>query len=467
VLLFGFLQCITGHLSCNRSDAFSRLKQGLSAITAVALLGLILCPSAHGVPLSVDDFSFAPDELGLGSSGATIQQLGTNHFKVVLGSAPTHPDWDNMLNVTIEEHALGNPLQLDVYFYGGNKYRYNTRRGSWSYDGVNWKQFPAFYDSGNSSVGASIYFPAFTQDKVYLGHQVPMSYENVNDLMQQWSEHPDAQLNVVGQSIEGHNIYRLQVTDAASPYARSERWHHYMINLHPGEHNSQWRMAGMVDWLLGPEGATARENAIYDFVLMASPDSPSHGWYRVNAEGYDMNRSYLVSGADPDSQAHEAYLLQSELEQMMVSSEPLTTVWGLHTDQYDIIEEIARGPEFDNTVGPWTDFRDLIETYDEPHHMFGPVRAVSGDVHPTWWDKGPYQQFGITSVLVEGGGNVINKEEALDVGMILMRSIAEFYGTPPEAEAGVPEPGFLSVLITGVFMLAAVGRHQRAFRVST
>src|SRR5690625_5288203 len=129
-----------------------------------------------------------------------------------------------------------------------------------------------------------------------------------------WSEHPDVTLHTIGESINGRSLYRLEITGSDSPLPESERWVHYFANQHPGEHNSQWRMAGMVDWILSDEGARFREQNIAHFVFYMSPDAPSRGWYRTNQEGVDMNRSYRAEGADKDEQTHEAYFWQQDLE---------------------------------------------------------------------------------------------------------------------------------------------------------
>jgi hypothetical protein len=40
-----------------------------------------------------------------------------------------------------------------------------------------------------------------------------------------------------------------------------------------------------VDWLLSEQGDDARRRSICHFVPITSPDGPSNGWYRVNAQG--------------------------------------------------------------------------------------------------------------------------------------------------------------------------------------
>jgi len=87
-------------------------------------------------------------------------------------------------------------------------------------------------------------------------------------------------------------------------------------------------MIGKMNWLLSEEGKSLRERSICHFVLMMSPDAPHNGWYRVNAQGVDMNRSYSPGGSDSINQAHEAYIFQSDLEEIMASESPVTTLWG-------------------------------------------------------------------------------------------------------------------------------------------
>ena len=68
------------------------------------------------IPLKIEDFDF---DGRWGSQGATIEQVGHNHFKIMLSHAPEHTDWANMVQFTITSNARGNDLRLDVDFLGG------------------------------------------------------------------------------------------------------------------------------------------------------------------------------------------------------------------------------------------------------------------------------------------------------------------------------------------------------------
>jgi hypothetical protein len=280
-------------------------------------------------PLSTTDFAF---DGPLGSHGARIEGVARNHFRVRLGAAPNQPGWPNKLNLRILRHARGNGLRLDVVFPDGKDYAFNEYHQSFSYDGVHWH--PVAWAQGYlaSPLADTLTFPPLLGDQVWIGTQTPMSWDvDALGLITRWKAHPDLSVQTVGRTLGGRDMLRLTITSNSSPHPRPRRWVHYFANQHPGEHNSQWRLAGLVDWLLSDAGADVRQRQIVHVVLMMSPDAPANGWYRVNQQGVDMNRSYKPKGADAATQAHEAYLWQRDLEQLMASDAPVTTIWAIHT----------------------------------------------------------------------------------------------------------------------------------------
>lgn len=383
----------------------------------------ILLLSCGAQELTEDDFSF---EGPLGSEGTTIEKLGTNYFKVTLGHAPAHPNWPNKLNFQILRHAKGNSLRLVVT--GPTHYAFNEYFQSWSYDGEHWQ--PIQWENGyqNSPKLDSLVFPTFTHDQVYCGTQVPLSFQKIETMIKQWESSPYVKVHVIGQSLEGRNLYQIEITDPKSPHPRDERWVHYFANQHPGEHNSQWRIVGMIRWLLSDEAAGFRQRNICYFIPIMSPDAPSHGWYRVNKDGVDMNRSYRPEGANRGAQTHEAFVWQKNLEQIMSSEAPVTTVWAMHTWQGQVEPMLRPGPEIGTQVDKWTRLRSIIRSYD-PDTLIKDLTVQEGE--PSYgavsWSAGPHAQFGVSSVLCEGGGGIYTKQENLHTGEILIRSIAEYY----------------------------------------
>ncbi|MEX2402785.1 MAG: M14 family zinc carboxypeptidase [Balneolales bacterium] len=381
-------------------------------------------------PLSVEDFRF---DGPLGSGGAQIARVDTNHFRVTLDHAPHQPGWPNKLNFEILQNAKGNDLKLEVEFDGGAGMSFNEYAQSWSYDGKEWE--PVHWEMGfrESPQYDVLSFPVFEEDQVYVGTQVPLSFETAESMQEQWAENPNVTLHTIGESIQGRPLYRLEISDTESEVAEENRWGHYFANQHPGEHNSQWRMAGMVDWILSEEGAEYRQNNVSHFIFYMSPDASTHGWYRVNEDGVDMNRSYRAEGSSREEQTHEAYMWQKDLEELMASEVPVTSIWAMHTWQ-GIVEPLLRtGPEMGSTLGPWTEFRDAI-TQNDPDTLIKTLVA-RGELEgygAVSWSDGPHEQFGITAILCEGGGSFYTKEENITSGEILIKSIADYYSENKE-----------------------------------
>ncbi len=420
-----------------------------SSLALLSAISVVVPGSLAGVAaeLSVEDFKF---DGPLGCQGATIEKLGLNHFKITVGHAPEHPDWPNMAQFQIVRNAKGNAPTIEVQSVGAKQYLIHHYSYSWSYDGRDWQ--PLHWKSKPSSDEGTFQFPVFEQDTVFVGHQVPMSYEDVTALLDDWKKHPAVKVHVVGQSLGGRNLYRMEINDPQSPYPPAERWVHYFANQHPGEHNSQWRMVGAIQWLLSDEGADARRRSVCHFVLLMSPDAPSCGWYRVNVQGIDMNRSYSSGGSNPE-QGHEPCLWQKDLESLMASDCPVSSVWSMHTWPGVADPNIALAPDLEEVLGPATRFAEILEKNDPEHKWIKPLKISEGRVKARskpWtppppdkkpapqgggaaWNSGPGNQFGVTHVLCEGGGGQFTKEENLQSGKLLMQSLAEYFrGTKPK-----------------------------------
>lgn len=379
--------------------------------------------------LKLDDFTLDGQ---YGSQGAVLDRVGANHFRMTLGHAPNQPTWPNKPQFEIRRGAKGNRLRLDIVtpIAGKAQYPITEYHYSWSYDNEHWQPIRLETDDAGQHC---FRFPEFTQDQVYFGHQVPLSYTKMTQLIEQWGSHPFVTVHIPGVSLEGRPLYRLTLTSPDATPPRSRRWGHYVINTHPGEHNAQWRIVGMIDWLLNdPLAASFMRRSICHFVVMMSVDGPGHGWYRVNGQGIDMNRSYSPDGSSAGAQAREAFLFQQDFERIMASLEPVATVWNMHT-WGGIVEPILYpGPEFGSILGDWTVFRELMMKQDDhgyikPLKTFAEQKASNPIGLVSGWNGGPRKQFGITGVLCEGGGGLDTKEANMESGKTIMRSIAEFY----------------------------------------
>jgi hypothetical protein len=392
--------------------------------TLLLLVTLIATSCCNNEGLSVSDFKFDGE---LGCKGAKIEKVGKNHFRLIPGHAPNHPNWPNMIQFEITGNAKGNNLRLDVDFPAKDAtYHFDSYFYSWSHNKISWKPIQWLdYQHSESRRSNTLLFPKFKKDVVYVGHQVPLSYATLKKLIRKWKKNPAVKVNTIGKSIEGRDIYRLTVTNHT---VNNQKWVHYFTNQHPGEHNAQWRMAGMLEWLISKKGKDYLNNSINHFIFIMYPDGPTNGWYRTGVEGVDGNRAYLHTGADKGLQAHEAYICQKDLEDLMESDKPVTALWTMHTWGGAVEPIMVLGPEFGEEAGEWEEFRETIKNNDDSL-LIEPIRVNRG---PDFgdnrkWQYGSHAQFGITTVLCEGSGNFHTKEKNIESGEVLIKSISEFY----------------------------------------
>ena len=387
--------------------------------------------------LTVNDFNVS------GSDGSEIEQVDTNWFKLTLGPAPQpalpteglagYPPgqdcWANWIRFEILRNAKGNAFRLDVEFPCENEpvYHFTNYAPCWSYNGREWSYIQWLKDAESGRSG-TLLFPEFSEDRVIVSAQLPMTVQEAEGLIDAWKKHPHVKVHVLGKSVQGRNLYRVEITDPESEIPRSQRWVHHAGNQHPGEGIAQWYIAGMVQWFLGDEAAEALKRTIGHFTLMMNPDGVANGWCRANAQGIDMNRSFRLEGPDPELQPNEAYIFQRDFEDLMNSMAPVTTSWSMHSWGSPQMEPILMGvgAEMDRKVGSLEGFAGIVAKRD-------PNKLVKTPwLHPepqpsNFWDAGPYHKYGITNWLVEGGGGQLNKRQCLEAGTILMKSITEYY----------------------------------------
>jgi hypothetical protein len=382
-----------------------------------------------GVPagpkeLATDDFRFN----GIyGSEGARIARLSTNHFRVTLQAGPGRQKWPNLLQFEITKNAKGNGLRLDVVFSGSMEYPFNGYFTGFSYDRKRWTAVP--WKRGGRKPAPSedvLVFPVFTEDRVFVAHENGFAHEDLLDRRAVWEKHPDVRVETLGYSLDKRPILRFRIAKGDAPAPLCDRWCHYLANQHADEANSIHRMAGLLDWLLSDEGLDARSRAVWHLVLLSNPDGPAHGWLRQNGQGVDMNRSYRASASDAKAQAHEAYILQADLESLMKEECPPVTVFSMHAWPGKIETFFYPGPEVGVRVGPWTDLRDTLARLDA-RGLFKPLAMSTKQGPTTYWTYGPKSQFKISAFLVEGGGNLFSQDDNAFTGEILGRAISAYY----------------------------------------
>lgn len=353
----------------------------------------------------------------LGSEGLALEQIGPCTFRAVLAPSRGLPFVPNMLQFRCQGCAETD-IEIDTFFPVENP------RGNFDeYPHCATPDFERFlsleWKLPMNGARNLLRIPATGWDDFRVGMQAVYPNEIVNQHLDLWSQHPQATRETLGRSIEDRPIHSLRVHDPETP----PRWRHWVVNQHPGEGNARWRIKGMIEFVLSehPLADELRRNAEILFIPLLCPDGPANGWRRVNADGVDMNRCFRMEGPDARNQTHEAFLLQSLME-----SEKPHTLWNMHTWP-NLTEPVLdnAGPEFGNETGSVDDLIDLFARIGGPHLKRLRKRKEPGA--PTTWNGGAGQRLGITSFLIEGGGEPAQPAPHLEAGTALAKILAEFW----------------------------------------
>lgn len=357
----------------------------------------------------------------LGSEGMRVDRLGPRVFSVQLASSRGLPACPNMLQFQLSG-AARDTVEIEVTFeHGGSRAMFDEYHHAATPDFsefriLRWEHPP----NGETN---RLRIPATGWDCFSVGMQCPLPNEALAVHVARWAEHPHADVSAFGYSALGRPIWRVAVDGSGG----SARWRHCVANFHPGEGNARWRMVGMVDWLLSEAGAAARRGCAVDFFPLLCPDGPANGWRRVDASGVDMNRCFLMDGPDAARQPREAYLFQSYLETACAGNRPLDTLWCMHTWP-GAVEPLmdGLGPEFGVEGERFAAFRDTLKRADRAGRI-KPAATRPELGMAASWNGGAHRRHGITSVLVEGGGDAWNVEEHIETGQDLMSAIGAFW----------------------------------------
>lgn len=403
----------------------------LSGICLLVFCGTFLnsfSDACHAAELSVEDFKFDGE---YGSEGASIEQVGKNHFRIKLRKVPENQSWTNMVQFIITGNAKGNSLQIDI---DGRTNETGLRKFvSWSHNQEDWSPVLRKTTQQDGVTTTSLRFPEFKEDVVYVGGEVPLSYEHCVRLLKEFEKHPSATLTSIGKSLRGRDLYRLTITEPEGPVPMEKRWAHHFVNLHCYEYNAQWRMIGMIKYLLSDEGLDSRQRHVWHFVVQMNVDGAAAGYGRVNSQGLDMNRAYSHKGSNSQTQAFEAFLVQRDLEDLVSSDISITTTCEMHTWDGPKVDPMMRpGKDMAARGKEWTGIQESIEKFDTQKQFNPMVKLPENQLSPTHWCSGTFMQFGVTAICFEGGGDIYHLEETLNTGKVIAQAYSDFYsGTKP------------------------------------
>ena len=212
-------------------------------------------------------------------------QVGPDEFMITIcpESAPINDSaW---YAFRIESDA---PRTLSVHLnYEGGTHRYTPKI---SFDGEAWHS-GEHLTKHRHPLGTQVRLEIPVRDKsVWIAGQELLSTDQVSRWATQLSKQPHVTRTVVGQSVEGRPIERLDITDCDQP-----KYVFIVARQHPPEVSGAIGMMHFVD-AIAADSPLAREfRDHFDAVVVptANPDGVAHGNWRCNVNGVDLNRDWL------------------------------------------------------------------------------------------------------------------------------------------------------------------------------
>lgn len=361
----------------------------------------------------------------LGSEGIKLDSVTDSAIHVALAASRGLPACPNMLQMRIHG-AAQRPLKIHARFEYPeprgmlDEYHHSATKDFVGFIPLNWEQ-PT---NGRSNV---LIVPATGWDDFFISMQYPLPSRQLEDLYERWADEPGVTVESIGKSVYGRDLTRVRVGPPSGNFMESNLSWHCIANFHPGEGNARWRMVGMLEWLLSAEGSACRNQIAADFHFLLSPDGVANGWRRVQADGIDMNRCFFPKEADRSAQPIEARHFQHHIEIELAKSYRSKALWCMHTwpGKMEIL--------FDGLASDITGKDRFIEGFNscidslDTDKLIKPAVLRESPGGETTWNGGAHRLHGITSVLVEGGGDMIPLHQHRQGGANLMQTIARLW----------------------------------------
>ena len=175
-----------------------------------------------------------------------------------------------------------------AYPKGWEGYRINA-----SYDRQHWFRIDTRFDG---QVMSATLTPETQQ--VYFAYFEPYSHERHLDLIGSAATSEHAEVQHLGQTLEGRSMTLLRMTDLQSATSINQRRKIWLsARQHPGEAMAEWFAQGFVQRLLDGDDPVARAllaQCVFYVVPNMNPDGAARGNLRTNAAGVNLNREWAA-----------------------------------------------------------------------------------------------------------------------------------------------------------------------------
>jgi murein tripeptide amidase MpaA len=152
-----------------------------------------------------------------------------------------------------------------------------------SYDRDTWFRVETRYEDG-----ALIINHEPELDTIWFAYFAPYSMERHQDLIAWAQAHPDVELEVLGETLDGQTIDCLTIGNGDKTIWITAR-------QHPGESMAEWWVEGFLNRLLDdadPVARRLREAVTFHVIANMNPDGSRRGHLRTNAKGINLNREW-------------------------------------------------------------------------------------------------------------------------------------------------------------------------------
>lgn len=156
-------------------------------------------------------------------------------------------------------------------------------RPYYSYDNLNWTEFPA--PSG------SMYSVTFTQDPVWIAHSIPYATSHEQQLIDD-VQGPYVETSVLATSEGGRPVHRLTITAPDGPTNKHGVW--FVARQHAWEASGSWIADGLARWLVSPDpqAIRLRTKAVVNLVAIMDVDNVVLGGSGKDQLPIDFNRDW-------------------------------------------------------------------------------------------------------------------------------------------------------------------------------
>ncbi|TWU56758.1 murein peptide amidase A [Rubripirellula tenax] len=170
--------------------------------------------------------------------------------------------------------------------YVGGTHRYDPKV---SRDGKTWKATPELV-TRRHPLGREVELTIPLDGKpIWVAGQELLDDSALEDWTQQLSERAHVQRSVIGESVQGRPLHRIDITESENP-----DYVFIIARQHPPEVSGAIGMMHFVEAIASDTEISKQFRNRYSAVVvpMVNPDGVAHGHWRCNANGVDLNRDW-------------------------------------------------------------------------------------------------------------------------------------------------------------------------------